>query len=77
MGSLDSLLGLRDGLELLIAGCLIAGRLALAHSTLKVSSAVLIRLLHVLLNDQDANVRDAAYGTLVRLARMQEQQAVA
>lgn len=35
------------------------------------------KLLHVLRNDEAADVRDAAYGTLVRLARMREQQAVA
>ena len=35
------------------------------------------KLLQVLGNDEDADVRDAAYSTLVRLARMREQQAVA
>jgi hypothetical protein len=33
------------------------------------------KLLHVLHHDEDADVRDAAYGTLVRLARIRDQQA--
>jgi len=35
------------------------------------------KLLHVMHHDEDASVRDAAYGTLVRLARIRDQQAVA
>ena len=35
------------------------------------------KLIHVLRTDEASEVRDAAYGTLVRLARMRDQQAVA
>jgi len=35
------------------------------------------KLLHVLRNDKDSYVRDAAYGTLVRLSHIRDQQAAA